>query len=111
MHSIAGGVFPFPPAVTELVKRLPPPNTYEGPFVMIDELIRKFQECDVVEDFQPLYVHMNGEPIRDFDHLSAGLFIGQKRSFMNAGSDDEDTKKAKTMDIYKQRQYKKLIQK
>lgn len=29
MNSIAGGVFPFPPAVTDLVKRLPPPTTYD----------------------------------------------------------------------------------
>ena len=29
MHSIAGGVFPFPLAVTELVKKLPPPTTFE----------------------------------------------------------------------------------
>ncbi|CAF1033907.1 unnamed protein product [Brachionus calyciflorus] len=111
MHSIAGGVFPFPPAVTELVKRLPPPNTYEGPFVIIDELIRKFQESEIVEDFQPLYIHINGEPIREFEHLISGPIISHKRAFANAGSDDEDTKKGKSMDIYKQRQYKKLIQK
>lgn len=29
MHSIAGGIFPFPPAVTELVKRLPPPTAFD----------------------------------------------------------------------------------
>ena len=109
MHSIAGGVFPFPPAVTELVKRLPPPNTYEGPFVIIDDLIRKFQESDIPDDFQPFYVQINGEPIRDFEHLSSSTML--KRTFANAGSDDEDAKKGKSMDIYKQRQYKKLIQK
>lgn len=37
---------------------------------------------------------------------------GMKRPIANgSNSDDEDTKKSKIMDIYKQRQYKKLIQK
>jgi len=37
---------------------------------------------------------------------------GMKRPIANgSNSDDEDTKKGKIMDIYKQRQYKKLIQK
>ncbi len=37
---------------------------------------------------------------------------GMKRPIANgSNSDDEDSKKSKIMDIYKQRQYKKLIQK
>ena len=72
MQSLSGGVFPFPQSVTDLVKRLPPPNTFEvkiryvkfsnlkaklkasqnkkkGPFVIIDELIRVFQQAELVE--------------------------------------------------------------
>ncbi len=68
MHSISGGVFPFPPAVTDLVKRLPPPTAFmvhlklllfreshgilkyillKGPFVKVDELIKKIQEVNI----------------------------------------------------------------
>ena len=47
LHSIAGGVFPFPPAITDLVKRLPPPNTFEGPFVKIDELLKQIQSTEL----------------------------------------------------------------
>jgi hypothetical protein len=34
MHPLAGGVFPFPPAVSELVKRLAPPSTFEVVFII-----------------------------------------------------------------------------
>lgn len=44
LHSIAGGVFPFPPAVTELVKRLPPPNAFEVKIEIILKLnIKNFK--------------------------------------------------------------------
>lgn len=117
------GVFPFPPAVTDLVKRLPPPSTFEGPFVKIDELMKIFQQIEISEDFQPLYVYINGEPMRDIDNLNLltgniNINVGSqttasKRSILGSNSDDEDTKKSKTMDmdIYKQRQFKKLIEK
>jgi cleavage stimulation factor subunit 3 len=124
MHSIAGGVFPFPPSVTDLVKRLPPPSTFEGPFVKIDEFIKRFQQIELTEDFQPLYVYINGDPIRELDHLNSmtsnlnlnmnsQMATVSKRSILASNSDDEESKKTKTMDmdIYKQRQYKKLIDK
>lgn len=47
LQSIAGGVFPFPPAITDLVKRLPPPITFEGPFVRIDELLKQIQSVEL----------------------------------------------------------------
>jgi hypothetical protein len=63
---------------------------------------------------------VNGEPIKELEHLtlnvpgagSSTATSGMKRPIVNgSNSDDEDTKKSKIMDIYKQRQYKKLIQK
>ena len=49
MHPLAGGVFPFPPMVSELVKRLAPPNMFEGPYVIIDELINMIKEVELRE--------------------------------------------------------------
>ena len=137
MNTIAGGIFSLPLAVTDLVKRLPPPHTFEGPFVMIDELINTFQESEFPDEFQPNYVYINGEPMKEFEHLTggsggigAGSTVGSsnvssnqqmptslKRHHQqtgsntnnNANSDDEDNKKTKLMDIYKERQYKKLL--
>ncbi|EYC22987.1 hypothetical protein Y032_0016g3057 [Ancylostoma ceylanicum] len=38
-HPVPGGVFPPPPAVAELISLLPPPWTFQGPFVSVDLLI------------------------------------------------------------------------
>ena len=97
---------------------------------MIDEMINIFQQIEITDDFHPLYVYVTGEPIRDLESLgisisssgvgsSSAMGLGSglqtmgtigKRPVTNAAnSDDEDSKKSKTMDIYKQRQFKKLI--
>lgn len=122
----------------------------------MDALIKKMQETEYSEDFQPAYLFVSGEPMRDLENIAAAMSAslnpnlqyagggggaggggmgpgglggsgagqaggtsggggagvgGGKRSAGNAAtnSDDEDSKKSKTMDIYKQRQYKKLI--
>ncbi len=127
-------MFPFPPLITDLVKRLPPPTTFQGPFVKIDEFLKQMQSIKITsveniltEDFQLNYVYLNGEPMREMEHISNGqststafhgsIYAGHKRPVKEIGhssqgpnSDDEDSKKSKTMDIYKQRQYKKLMQ-
>jgi hypothetical protein len=65
-------------------------------------------------DFQPIYVYINGESIKELEHLSVitttQTNIASKRPVQNGGanSDDDESKKSKTMDIYKQRQYQKL---
>lgn len=65
------------------------------------------------------YIYIDGRPIKEMEHLSnlqqgigaTNQMSGYKRSANTAGgSDDEDSRKSKTMDIYKQRQYKKLMQ-
>ncbi|CAF4235619.1 unnamed protein product, partial [Rotaria sordida] len=38
-HPTPGGVFPLPDTALYLVKVLPPPRNFEGPFVIIDELM------------------------------------------------------------------------
>lgn len=70
---------------------------------------------------------LGGESMRDLENIAASMSAAlnpnlqytapSKRSAVsssvnnNNNSDDEDNKKVKTMDIYKQRQYKKLIKK
>lgn len=80
-------------------------------------LLKKYKFIKFKLDAQLAYIYINGEPIKEIDHVTSlhqGSNAGQtglKRA-MNSGinSDDEDSKKGKTMDIYKQRQYKKLMQ-
>lgn len=43
-----GGIFPHPPSITSLLSLLPPPISFRGPFVNIDELISIFTNCDTI---------------------------------------------------------------
>lgn len=50
-HTVPGGVFPPPPAIGNLLSRLPQPNSFWGPHVVIDEL------CEIIRmtDFEELF--------------------------------------------------------
>lgn len=37
-----GGIFPYPPAVVTLLSMLPPPTSFRGPFVAVDELVNHY---------------------------------------------------------------------
>ncbi|KAF7493188.1 Cleavage stimulation factor subunit 3 [Sarcoptes scabiei] len=42
-----GGIFPYPPSITNLLSQLPPPMSFRGPFVNIDELMAIFQQQQI----------------------------------------------------------------
>jgi mRNA cleavage and polyadenylation factor I complex, subunit RNA14, putative (fragment) len=48
-HSVAGGIFPPPPAVGLLLSQLPHPSSYHGPFVMVDELMNLFHNAKQID--------------------------------------------------------------
>ncbi len=43
-HRVPGGGFPLPLAAAELCQRLPPPESFNGPFVIVDRLIEVFSK-------------------------------------------------------------------
>lgn len=45
MHPVPGGEYPFPAPAATLVKIMPPPHCFHGPFVKIDDLMDKFADC------------------------------------------------------------------
>jgi hypothetical protein len=49
---------------------------------------------------------MNGDPIQELEHLSNQGNLHKRPSAWD--DEDDDIKKSKSMDIYKQRQYQKL---
>lgn len=53
-HTVPGGVFPPPPAVGNLLPRLPQPSSYWGPFVDLDELCNVLRNSDFDELFNNL---------------------------------------------------------
>ncbi|KAL7678078.1 hypothetical protein ACOME3_004307 [Neoechinorhynchus agilis] len=62
-HTTPGGIFPFPSALADLAKRLPPPYSFEGPFVIVDKLIEYLNDIELPEVFDPHFVTIAGEPI------------------------------------------------
>ena len=50
-HRMPGGEFPFPPAVADLCQFMPPPASFEGPFVMVDRLMEVFAKMQLPDNF------------------------------------------------------------
>jgi len=92
-----GGVFPAPPAVSELLVMLPPPSSFRGPFVQVERLIESITNC-VLDEEMKATVLTNGDVMEDKR--------GIKRS---ADSDDEGAYQPPMHDIYRLRQQKKVV--
>ena len=50
-HRMPGGEFPFPPAVADLCQFMPPPASFQGPFVMVDRLMDVFAKMQLPDNF------------------------------------------------------------
>ena len=46
-HRIPGGVFPMPPAASDLCTKLPPPKCFEGPYVMLDHVMKALANANL----------------------------------------------------------------
>ena len=56
-HRVPGGTFPLPPLSAELCTKLPPPSCFEGPYVILDQLVKAITSADLV----PKVVTNNGD--------------------------------------------------
>ncbi|XP_036282496.1 cleavage stimulation factor subunit 3 isoform X5 [Pipistrellus kuhlii] len=115
LHPVPGGVFPVPPAAVVLMKLLPPPICFQGPFVQVDELMEIFRRCKIPNTVEEavrlitggapeLAVEGNG-PVES----NAVLTKAVKRP--NEDSDDDEEKGAvvpPVHDIYRARQQKRI---
>ncbi|KAG5839983.1 hypothetical protein ANANG_G00211290 [Anguilla anguilla] len=96
LHPVPGGVFPVPPAAVILMKLLPPPTCFTGPFVQVDELLESFRRCgpdpapavELITGRQPELASEGNGPL---DH---GAIIGKSLKRPNADSDEEEEKGA-----------------
>jgi hypothetical protein len=114
-----GGPFLFPSIMADMIKRLPPPSSFNGPFVNIDEFLIIFKSLYLPDNFQSFYSQTKYQHA----NTSSGMEKGLKRPFANQQtSDGEDEngvnmknskpgsqEDSSMMDIYKQRQQKKLV--
>ena len=46
-HRIPGGIFPIPPLAAELLTKLPPPDCFNGPYVILDQLLRTMSNINL----------------------------------------------------------------
>ncbi|KXJ23727.1 cleavage stimulation factor subunit 3 [Exaiptasia diaphana] len=102
---VPGGVFPVPPAAAHLMTLLPPPSCFQGPFVVIDELIRMISQCTIPEPPSQGETGINGfEDNMDTDHSKRGV----KRASGNDSDDEGSTVAPPSNDIYRSRQQKRI---
>uniref|UniRef100_A0AAY5EZS8 Cleavage stimulation factor subunit 3 n=1 Tax=Electrophorus electricus TaxID=8005 RepID=A0AAY5EZS8_ELEEL len=115
LHPVPGGVFPVPPAAVVLMKLLPPPTCFTGPFVQVDELMETFRRCTMPETVEAAVELITGGrpdtagegngPVENHAVASKSL----KRP--NADSDEEEDKGSiapPINDIYRARQQKRI---
>ncbi|XP_030650237.1 cleavage stimulation factor subunit 3 [Chanos chanos] len=115
LHPVPGGVFPVPPAAVILMKLLPPPTCFTGPFVQVDELMETFRRCTLPETVDAAVELITGRlpelasegngPVENHAVSNKSL----KRP--NPDSDEEEEKGAiapPVHDIYRARQQKRI---
>eukprot|EP00096_Caligus_rogercresseyi_P003916 TRINITY_DN1779_c0_g1_i1.p1 TRINITY_DN1779_c0_g1~~TRINITY_DN1779_c0_g1_i1.p1 ORF type:complete len:728 (+),score=123.76 TRINITY_DN1779_c0_g1_i1:561-2744(+) len=116
-HPMPGGCFPLPPSVSDLCQLLPPPSSFNGPFVIIDRMVDIFKNIQLPEGMQG--ASSNGHDVKLFDMAKSVHWVvdgssgenGRKRRKGVRGdeSDEEDESgSAPVNDIYRMRQQKRM---
>ncbi|CAF3545443.1 unnamed protein product [Adineta steineri] len=106
-HPTPGGVFPLPETALFLVKALPSLRNFEGPFVIIDKLMRYIARAVIPDSFEPVRITIQGELIRNLGTMN-------NKNSRKADSDDEEEQSGfkrtgrTAMNIYQQRQQKRI---
>ena len=52
-HRLPGGGFPLPPAAEVLCQILPPPDSFQGPFVQVDRMMESFMNMRLPNEYIP----------------------------------------------------------
>ena len=100
MNAVPGGHFPLPSAVAALMPLLPPPDSFQGPFVVIDELVELIMQCSI-----PDLPTSSSNQAADTGPASQG----QKRQREGGEGSDEDGDNAPpSHDLYRSRQQKRI---
>lgn len=111
-HIVPGGEFPLPPSASHALTLLPPPLSFQGPFVRVDELMRLLADCTIPEPKAEEAPITNGnseggDSSQDSD-VSKRKRAADDTGKTNEDSDDDDnSQKAPVHDIYRSRQQKR----
>ncbi|XP_054724152.1 cleavage stimulation factor subunit 3-like [Uloborus diversus] len=111
-HPVPGGVFPPPPSASYIMTLLPPPTSFHGPFVSVDDLIKVIQMWRLPEN-PPRSTVENGV-VKDIEKffeqaISASDVKKRKIDGLQDESDDEEGGLVPPIkDVYRARQQKKV---
>ncbi|XP_028414196.1 cleavage stimulation factor subunit 3-like isoform X2 [Dendronephthya gigantea] len=114
VHHLPGGVFPVPPAAAHLISLMPPPVCFQGPFVMVDELLKMIADCHLQKPQTTSLPEgsVNGG-VKEEGTTKDSDARGKKRP-LNANSNDNDSDDDEKRvappvnDIYRLRQQKRV---
>ena len=76
-HRLPGGGFPLPPSAEVLCQSLPPPDSFQGPFVIVDRMMESFMNMRLPNEYIPPSLTAN-----DYSH-SPRLFDTAKAAAWN----------------------------
>ncbi|KAH0620859.1 hypothetical protein JD844_021705 [Phrynosoma platyrhinos] len=115
LHPVPGGVFPVPPAAVVLMKLLPPPVCFQGPFVQVDELMEIVRRCKLPDSVdEAVRIITGGLPDLSMEGngpLENNALLNKSVKRPNEDSDDEEEKGSVVPpihDIYRARQQKRI---
>ncbi|XP_059095388.1 cleavage stimulation factor subunit 3-like isoform X2 [Tigriopus californicus] len=126
-HRVPGGGFPMPPAAAELCQNLPPPQSFQGPFVVVDRLMELFTHISLPDKLE--VAESNGHSTKQFETARSTTWAvdngpqeSRKRKSGGAAlpagggagggadesDDDSSNISAPINDIYRKRQQKRM---
>jgi len=106
-HRIPGGVFPMPPVAAEVCTKLPPPDCFDGPYVILDQLLRTMSNINL----NPAIllgndVTENNTKIKQESNTNNGKRKASRER--DQFSDNEEEEDAPTNDVFLKRQQKRI---
>ena len=101
-HRIPGGVFPLPPIAAELCSKLPPPRCFEGPYVILDNLLRTLSNVNLES------VNDNGNATEKETNNTGNATNNKRKLSKDNFSDNEEDNEVPTNDLYRKRQQRRI---
>ncbi|XP_074649592.1 cleavage stimulation factor subunit 3-like [Tubulanus polymorphus] len=113
-HVVSGGIFPVPPAASELLTQLPPPFSFHGPFVEIDRFLAFMKDMKLPESYAATVENGTdtGGRIDPGTAISIDVAMSRKRkqdTVADESDEEGDSQAAPPVnDIYRSRQQKRV---
>eukprot|EP00117_Sycon_ciliatum_P001279 scpid51332/ scgid7007/ Cleavage stimulation factor subunit 3; CF-1 77 kDa subunit; Cleavage stimulation factor 77 kDa subunit len=115
VQGVPGGSFPLPQPLTELSLAIPPPTSFQGPFVVVDDWLKLISKIDIPDDYETFAakwedrVKLDGDlAMKSASHFAFAKSSSRKRHGGEAHESDEEDAAPPVNDIYRVRQQKRV---